>query len=153
VLTPGQVAELRTRQVLIINNGMPPAITRARMAYQRWDLRAERFHHRRSVQAFARRINALEDRTGAWLLGQKAWLRDQAAATVERAAAAQRRVTAPAVRRLAAGLVWLDAYDPARELIARLRLNGAMRRASTALAARAAEKTAAPAVGREVDDV
>lgn len=140
MLTPGQVAELRTRQVLIINNGMPPAITKARMAYKRWDLRAERFSNRRSVQAIGRRINTVEDWAYARLLTDTAWLRDQAAATVERIHGTQRAAGRAVFARLAAGLTWLEVNDPARNLVARLRLARAMRKARAALAARATDQ-------------
>jgi type IV secretory pathway TraG/TraD family ATPase VirD4 len=141
VLTPGQVAQLRAGQALIITRGMPPAIGRVKMAWNRRDLRMERFHNRRSVQWTSRRLAALENRIGAQLLTDTAWSLDQLLTGIDRVTAARRRLAAPVVRRIAASLdaaaTWLDATDPARELLARVRLTGAMRTARTALAARA----------------
>jgi phosphoserine phosphatase len=119
------------------------------MAYQRWDLRAERFHNRRTVQAVARRITAVEDRAGAWLLRQTAWLRDQAAATVERIDATQRAAGRAVSARLAAGLAWLEVNDPARSLVAWLRLARAMRKARAALAARTTDQARPVASNRD----
>lgn len=144
VLTPGQVAQLRAGQALIITRGMPPAIGRVKMAWKRRDLRLERFHNHRAVQWASRQLSALESRAGARLLADAAWLRDEILALADRAAAARRRVTRPAVGRvmdgLAAALAWLEVNDPARELIARLRLASATRRARAALAARGTEQ-------------
>ncbi|WP_406051317.1 type IV secretory system conjugative DNA transfer family protein [Kribbella sp. NBC_00889] len=146
VLTPGQIAQLRAGQALIITRGMPPAIGRVKMAWKRSDLRRERFHNRPAVQWTSGQLAALENRTGARLLVDAAWLRDQLLATLERAATSRRRVTAGVVQRLARGLdvavTWLEATDPARELIARLRLAGAMRKARSALASRDTTRTA-----------
>jgi type IV secretory pathway TraG/TraD family ATPase VirD4 len=145
VLTPGQVAQLRTGQALIITRGMPPAIGRVKMAWNRRDLRMERFHNRRSVQWTRRQLTVLENRIGGRLLTDTAWVRDQLLAGIDRATAARQRLTAPVVRQIAgtcaarldAALTWLEANDPARELVARVRLAGAMRAARAALAAHA----------------
>jgi type IV secretion system protein VirD4 len=154
VLTPGQVGQLRAGQALIITRGMPPAIGRVKMAWTRWDLRMERFRNRPAVQWIDRQATAVENWAGARLLTHAAWMRDQVLSTLDRAAGVRRRVAAPAVRRVAGGLtaarVWLDANDPARELLARLRLNSAMRKARAALAARAA---VAPTRVTETTDV
>ncbi|MEV4260575.1 type IV secretory system conjugative DNA transfer family protein [Kribbella sp. NPDC049584] len=140
VLTPGQVAQLRAGQALIITRGMPPAIGRVKMAWNRLDLRMERFHNRRSVQWTARQVAALENWAGARLLTDAAWLRDQVIATLDSASLTRRRVTGPVARRtvarLDAALTWLEVNDPAREVVARLRLAGAMRKARAGLAAR-----------------
>ncbi|MFI7059395.1 type IV secretory system conjugative DNA transfer family protein [Kribbella sp. NPDC050124] len=141
VLTPGQIAQLRAGQALIITRGMPPAIGRVKMAWKRSDLRRERFHNRPAVQWTGRHLAALENRAGARLVGGCAWLRDHALTGAERIEAATRRVTrrvsALLVRRIGAALTWLEANDPARELLARLRLAGAMRKARARIAARA----------------
>jgi len=151
VLTPGQVQELRTGQILVISNGMPPAITKARMAYKRWDVRAARFHNRPVMQATARLQAAVEDRVGGWLLGQTEWLRSQATAGLDRIERLTRgRLSIPATRGLGSALAWLDSNDPAREVIARVRLIGAMRRARAALGVRtdrAARKADRPTGG------
>jgi type IV secretory pathway TraG/TraD family ATPase VirD4 len=140
VLTPGQVAQLRAGQALIITRGMPPAIGRVKMAWKRRDLRMERFHNRRSVQWATRQLAALEHRVGARLLTETALLRDRVVGGFDRVAAARQRITAPVVRRIAtrldAAVTRLEATDPARELLARLRLVGARRKARAALAAR-----------------
>ncbi|MGY4770311.1 type IV secretory system conjugative DNA transfer family protein (plasmid) [Kribbella sp. CWNU-51] len=140
VLTPGQVAQLRAGQALIITRGMPPAIGRVKMAWNRRDLRMERFHNRRSVRWTARQVAALENRAGARLLTDTAWLRDQLIATVDSASTTRRRITGPvahrAVAQLDVALTWLEINDPARELVARLRLAGAMRKARARLAGR-----------------
>ncbi|GAA1531173.1 type IV secretory system conjugative DNA transfer family protein [Kribbella lupini] len=140
VLTPAQVGQLRTGQVLIITNGMPPAITNARMTYKRLDVRLAKFRRRPAVRWLTTLTETVADATGGWLLSQAGWLCDQViaadrAATV-RARAVVRKATAPFARRAAGVLAWLDANDPARELIARVRLIGAMRNARAALAAR-----------------
>ena len=133
VLTPGQVQELRTGQVLVISNGMPPAITKARMAYKRWDVRTEQLRNRPTVQAAVRLQTAAEARVGGWLLGQTEWLRDQAASGFGRiAGVARTRITDPAARRVGAAVRWLEANDPAREFMARLRLIAATRKARAA---------------------
>jgi type IV secretory pathway TraG/TraD family ATPase VirD4 len=146
VLTPGQVAQLRAGQALIITRGMPPAIGRVKMAWTRRDLRMERFHDRRTVRWATRHMVALDNWVGARLLTDTAWLRDQILAGLDRATAARQRLTAPVLRRITARLdaavTWLEATDPARELIARLRLAGAMRKARAALASRDATRTA-----------
>jgi type IV secretory pathway TraG/TraD family ATPase VirD4 len=140
VLTPAQVGQLRTGQVLIITNGMPPAITNARMTYKRLDLRIAKFKRRRSVAWITARTASVTDAAGAWLVGQYEWARDQALAAdryvTARTGAMARRTSAPAVRRIIGTLTWLETNDPARELIARVRLIGAMRKARAALAAR-----------------
>ncbi|MFG1628997.1 type IV secretory system conjugative DNA transfer family protein [Kribbella sp. NPDC049227] len=140
VLTPGQIAQLRAGQALIITRGMPPAIGRVKMAWKRRDLRRERFHNRPGVQWTTRQLAALENRVGARALTDAAWLRDQILAGADRAGAWRQRLTAPVVRRIAAqvaaAVTWLEATDPARELIARFRLAGAMRKARIALASR-----------------
>jgi type IV secretion system protein VirD4 len=140
VLTPGQVAQLRAGQALIITRGMPPAIGRVKMAWNRRDLRLERFHNRPTVQWTRRQLAALENRAGARLLTDTARLRDQLIAASGRASTIRRRATGAVVWRAAdrlhAALTWLEANDPARELVARLRLAGAMRKARTGLAAR-----------------
>ncbi|MEU4292085.1 type IV secretory system conjugative DNA transfer family protein [Kribbella sp. NPDC026596] len=140
VLTPGQVAQLRAGQALIITRGMPPAIGRVRMAWNRRDLRMERFGNRRSVRWASRQVAALENWAGARLLTDAAWLRGQLLATVDTASTTRRRVTGPVARRavalLDAALTWLEVNDPARELVARLRLAGAMRKARAGLAGR-----------------
>jgi type IV secretory pathway TraG/TraD family ATPase VirD4 len=156
VLTPGQVAQLRAGQALIITRGMPPAIGRVTMAWNRRDLRMERFHNRRSVQWTARQLAALENRAGARLLTDTAWLRDQLLAGLDRVAAARLRMTAPVERRIAARLdaavTWLEATDPVRELVARFRLAGAMRTSRAALARRtAAEQAGQSPVSSEVN--
>ncbi|WP_460660862.1 type IV secretory system conjugative DNA transfer family protein [Kribbella swartbergensis] len=148
VLTPGQVAQLRAGQALIITRGMPPAIGRVKMAWKRRDLRMERFHNRRSVQWATCHLAALENRVGARLLTGTALLRDQVVDGIDRIDAARQRITAPVVRRIAARLdaavTRLEATDPARELIARLRLAGAMRKARAALAARDTSRAGTP---------
>ncbi|WP_170284660.1 type IV secretory system conjugative DNA transfer family protein [Kribbella amoyensis] len=140
VLTPAQVGQLRTGQVLIITNGMPPAITTARLAYKRLDVRLARFRRRPAVSWTITRAAAVSDATGGWLLGQAGWVRAQVLAAdravSDRTSSAVRRAIAPAVRRASAFLAWLDANDPARELLARVRLIGAMRKARASLAAR-----------------
>ncbi|MDX2971095.1 type IV secretory system conjugative DNA transfer family protein [Kribbella solani] len=140
VLTPGQVAQLRAGQALIITRGMPPAIGRVKMAWNRRDLRLERFHNRRTIRWTSHQLAALENRLGGRLLGDAAWLRDQLLAGIDRAGDARQRLTAPVVRRVTARLdgavTWLEANDPARELLARVRLAGAMRTARAALADR-----------------
>jgi hypothetical protein len=140
VLTPGQVAQLRAGQALIITRGMPPAIGRVTMAWNRRDLRMERFHHRRSVQWATRQLAALENRLGARVVADTSWLHGQLLTGIDRVSAVRQRLTAPVVRRLAAridaAVTWLEATDPARELLARLRLAGAMRKARAALAGR-----------------
>ncbi|WP_350280468.1 type IV secretory system conjugative DNA transfer family protein [Kribbella sp. HUAS MG21] len=145
VLTPGQVAQLRAGQALIITRGMPPAIGRVKMAWNRRDLRMERFHRRRSVQWTRGQLAALENRVGGRVLSDAAWLRDQLVAGIDHVSAARQRLTSPVVRRLAARIdsvvSWLEATDPARELLARLRLAGAMRKARAALAARDTSRT------------
>jgi hypothetical protein len=141
VLTPGQVAQLRAGQALVITRGMPPAIGRVKMAWNRRDLRKERFYNRPAVQWTSRQLAAAEDRVGARLLTDTAWLGDQILALLDTAGAARRRVTTRVVRRIAsrleAVLTWLEVNDPAREMVARFRLAGAMRKAHAALAARA----------------
>jgi hypothetical protein len=101
----------------------------------------ERFHNRPSVQWTGRRFAALENRIGAQLLTDTAWSRDQLLTGIDRMTATRRRLAAPVVRRIAgrldAAVSWLEATDPARELLARVRLAGAMRSARAALAARA----------------
>jgi type IV secretory pathway TraG/TraD family ATPase VirD4 len=156
VLTPGQVAQLRAGQALIITRGMPPAIGQVKMAWNRRDLRMERFHNRRTVQWTTHHLAALENRAGACLLANAAWLRDQLLAGIDQVAAARQRLTAPAARRIASRLdraaTWLEATDPARELLARLRLAGAMRKARAALARRtAATQADHSSVSREVN--
>ena len=94
VLTPGQVAQLRAGQALIITRGMPPAIGRVKMAWTRADLRIERFHNRRSVQWARGRLAAVEQAAGARVLTDTAWLRDQLLAGLDRAGAAYKRLTA-----------------------------------------------------------
>ncbi|TCN36860.1 type IV secretory system conjugative DNA transfer VirD4/TraG family protein [Kribbella orskensis] len=154
VLTPGQVAQLRAGQALIITRGMPPAIGRVKMAWKRRDLRLERFHNHRAVRWTRHQLSAVEDWVGARLLADAAWLRDQILALADQAAVARRRATRPAVRRvvdgLTAALTWLEVNDPARELIARLRLASATRRARAALAARGTEQ---PTSVNELDGV
>jgi len=156
VLTPGQVAQLRAGQALIITRGMPPAIGRVKMAWNRRDLRMERFHNRRSVQWTTRQLAALENRAGARLLTDTAWLCDQILAALDRAGTVRRRVTATVARRSAPGLdvavTWLEATDPARELVARLRLAGAMRKARAALAARDTSRAGTPELVGATDD-
>ncbi|WP_165556133.1 type IV secretory system conjugative DNA transfer family protein [Kribbella pittospori] len=148
VLTPGQVAQLRAGQALIITRGMPPAIGRVKMAWNRRDLRLERFHNRRGVQWTSRQLAALEARAGARLLIDSGWLRDQALAGFEQMTNIRRRLTAPVRRgiagRLDAAVTWLEATDPAREFLARLRLFGAMRKARGALTARETGRTEVP---------
>jgi type IV secretory pathway TraG/TraD family ATPase VirD4 len=154
VLTPGQVAQLRAGQALIITRGMPPAIGRVRMAWNRRDLRRERFHNRPTVQWTSRRWAALENRVGARLLADMAWSRDQLVAGIVRVTATRQRLITTVVRliaaRLDAAVSWLEATDPARELVARLRLVGAMHKARAALASRDATRAARrELVGRE----
>ncbi|MGY4772882.1 type IV secretory system conjugative DNA transfer family protein (plasmid) [Kribbella sp. CWNU-51] len=154
VLTPGQVAQLRAGQALIITRGMPPAIGRVKMAWNRGDLRMERFHNRGTVQWAAGHLAALENRIGARLLTDTAWLRSQILTRIDRVAAVRHQLTAPLVRRIMARLdaavSWLDAADPARELLARLRLVRAMHKARAALASRDATRAATrELVGRE----
>jgi type IV secretory pathway TraG/TraD family ATPase VirD4 len=145
VLTPGQVAQLRAGQALIITRGMPPAIGRVKMAWNRRDLRMERFQNRRSVQWTSRQLAAFENRVGARLLTDAAGPRNQILAGIDWAVAARKRLTAHAVRRVTvrvgAAVTWLDTNDPARELVARLRLAGAMRKARAAIAGRDASRT------------
>jgi type IV secretory pathway TraG/TraD family ATPase VirD4 len=144
VLTPGQVAQLRAGQALIITRGMPPAIGRVKMAWNRRDLRRQRFHNRPTVQWTGRHLAVVEDLAGARLVDGCAWLRDAAMTASERIDAAARRVahraSAPLLRRIAdrlgAVVTGLEATDPARELLARFRLAGATRKARSALAAR-----------------
>ncbi|MGW1344679.1 type IV secretory system conjugative DNA transfer family protein [Kribbella sp. NPDC002412] len=144
VLTPGQIAQLRAGQALIITRGMPPAIGRVQMAWNRRDLRRERFHNRPAVQWTSRNAARVEEWVGARLIGGCVWLRDHALTGSAHLDTATRRVAhrvlAPVVRRVVAGVdatvTWLEATDPARELLARLRLAGAMRKARAALAAR-----------------
>ncbi|TCC53469.1 type IV secretory system conjugative DNA transfer family protein [Kribbella capetownensis] len=156
VLTPGQVAQLRAGQALIITRGMPPAIGRVKMAWNRHDLRLERFHNHRTVQWTSRHLAALENRAGARLLTDTAWLRDQTLARAEQLTNLRRSLTAPVLRRIAgrldAAVTWLEATDPAREFLARLRLVGAMRKARLALAARSTDRDARELVASDNTD-
>ncbi|TCO33016.1 type IV secretory system conjugative DNA transfer VirD4/TraG family protein [Kribbella steppae] len=163
VLTPGQVSQLRSRQMLVIGNGMPPAIVKARMFYQRWDVRTERlarkaehaharvarFAHwvgqRRPMLAVTRTSTAVEDRLGAWMVEQFGWMLApltgdaQVAAggeVIEPAPTRRRPTRGAALRRPSGVLARLEAADPVREFVARLRLNNAMCKARAALAAR-----------------
>ncbi|MDX3003242.1 type IV secretory system conjugative DNA transfer family protein [Kribbella solani] len=159
VLTPGQVAQLRAGQALIITRGMPPAIGRVKMAWNRSDLRMERFHNRPAVQWTSRQLAALENHLGARLLTNVAWLRDLLLAAIDRATSIRQRLTVPVMHRIAAGLAaridsaltWLEATDPARELLARVRLIGAMRTARAALAARTQQTDRSKRADRPID--
>ncbi|WP_329481584.1 type IV secretory system conjugative DNA transfer family protein [Kribbella sp. NBC_01484] len=156
VLTPGQVAQLRTGQALIITRGMPPAIGRVKMAWNRRDLRLERFHNHHRVQWTSRHLAVLENRAGARLLTDTAWLRDQALAGFEQMANVRRRLTVPMLRgivgRLDAAVTWLEATDPVREFLARLRLVAAMRKARAALATRHTDRDARELVASDNPD-
>ncbi|MFC6156110.1 TraM recognition domain-containing protein [Kribbella jiaozuonensis] len=159
VLNPGQTGELRAGQMLVISNNMPPAIVKARMYYRRWDVRTERYAHTahrvraqlnaaggrvkdlHAARAFARQV----DRFGEWMLDRFGWMLapltgdDQIAAggTVVSANTPVSSTHPGHARvRLAAALTWLDAADPLRELVARVRLNSSTRKARAALAAR-----------------
>jgi type IV secretion system protein VirD4 len=156
VLTPGQVAQLRAGQALVISRGMPPAIGRVKMAWKRRDLRMERFHNRPTVQWTRRHLSAAEDWAGTRLLTGTAAFRDASLDGAERIESAVRRAAGAVADRaigvFLGGLEWLDTRDPARELVARLRLVGAMRKARAALATRDTTRTATPElVGREQD--
>jgi len=156
VLTPGQVAQLRAGQALIITRGMPPAIGRVKMAWNRRDLRLERFHNRPAVQATSRRLSAAEAWAGARLITGVGAFRDASFDRAERIEQAIRRtasgVAGLAIAAFLVGLEWLDNRDPARELVARLRLVGAMRNARAALAARDTARTGQrELVGRDED--
>jgi hypothetical protein len=126
---------------------MPPAIGRVKMAWTRRDLRRERFQNRPIVQWATRHGQALELKAGGRLVTALAAFRDGSFAAAERIDLTVRRIVRPVTDRVGAGfataLGWLDSHDPARELVARLRLAGAMRTARAALAdrdiARAAE--------------
>jgi hypothetical protein len=140
VLTPGQIAQLRAGQALIITRGMPPAIGRVKMAWKRWDLRMDRFHIRPPVQWSASRLAAAEDWAGTRLIAAVTVFRSTSFAAAERIDRTARRLVVAGsnqvTSRLLAGLEWLDSRDPAREFVARLRLAAAMRKARAALAAR-----------------
>ncbi|MFI5712944.1 type IV secretory system conjugative DNA transfer family protein [Kribbella sp. NPDC051620] len=169
VLTPGQVGELRARQMLVISNNMPPVVVKTRMYYQTWDVRAERY----AAKAQAARVWFLElplvkagtaaaeravDGAGQWLLSRCSWM--LAPLTGDAQVAAGGHVVDPvpdAARaavgmrsRVAAAMSWLDTTDPLRELVARGRLNRSTRQARAALAARDTTRTAERAlVGRD----
>jgi type IV secretory pathway TraG/TraD family ATPase VirD4 len=157
VLTPGQVGELRARQMLVISNNMPPAIVKARMYYRRLDVRTERYADKAArarerfvnlptVQGMAAFTDRVADGFGQWLLDRFAWM--LAPLTGDAQVAAGGAVVDPlpvrrraprglVTRRLDAVLTWLEAADPLRELVARLRLNNSTRKARSALGDRA----------------
>ncbi|MEU0093882.1 TraM recognition domain-containing protein [Kribbella sp. NPDC006257] len=153
VLTPGQVGELRARQMLVISNNMPPAIVKARMHYRRLDVRTERYAEA-AVRARAWFVNlpaaqglpaACEraaDGVGQWLLDRCAWMLAPLSgdaqvaaggAVIDPAPADRRAPRGRLARRIDAALTRLEAADPLRELVARLRLNSATRKARAAL--------------------
>ncbi|MFC9687776.1 type IV secretory system conjugative DNA transfer family protein [Kribbella sp. NPDC056951] len=123
VLTPAQVGQLRAGQILIISDGMPPAITKGRMTYKRRDVRLARFRARRDVQALVRF-------TTEQVLPHVARASHAMATTVRVTA---RRVFGPVIRRGDAALTWLDRNDPVREFRARIVLRRSGRKASAAL--------------------
>jgi type IV secretion system protein VirD4 len=156
VLTPGQVAQLRTGQALIIRRGMPPAIGRVKMAWKRHDLHMEQFHNRPVVQWTGRQLTAAEEWAGARLLSGTARFRDASFERAERIDTAVRRAVATVAARVLdvvlPGVEWLDDRDPARELVARFRLAGAMRKARAALAARDTTRRELVPAGRDADE-
>ncbi|ADB31263.1 Type IV secretory pathway VirD4 protein-like protein [Kribbella flavida DSM 17836] len=140
VLTPGQVGELRARQMLVISNNMPPVVVKTRMYYQTWDVRAERYADRvaavqawfvnqSAVKAVTAATDRAEDRAGQWLLDRCSWMLVPLVGDAQVAAGGLRD-------RATAVVAWLEAADPVRELIARRRLTTATRTARAALAAR-----------------
>ncbi|TCC35099.1 type IV secretory system conjugative DNA transfer family protein [Kribbella sindirgiensis] len=159
VLNPGQVSQLRARQMLVISNGMPPAIVKARMHYRRWDVRLERrteqvdrvvgqlvaaahwCAERPAVRATTAGVTAAVDRFGAWMLDRFGWMLAPLTGDAQVAAGGTIIDSEPVrrnrSRRLSAALTWLETADPVRELVARRRLNTSTRKARAALAARA----------------
>jgi hypothetical protein len=160
VLDAGQVAQLRARQMLVIGNGMPPAIVKAPMYYRRFDVRAERYAERAdhvrlwlggavvwiterpAVQAATTKLAAMDDRFGAWMLYRFGWMLAPVTGDAQVAAggavgtgSSPKPDTSWRVR-LSAAVTWLESADPVRELVARRRLNTSTRKARAALAAR-----------------
>lgn len=163
VLTPGQVGELRARQMLVISNNMPPVVVKTRMYYQTWDVRAERYAQRYAttragiqeaglVRAASAAAVKTGDAVGEWLLARCSWMLAPLTGDAQVAAGGQvvdsliRQQTEPVGRwrgRVSASLSWLDATDPLRELVARARLNRSTRQARAALAARESTRATA----------
>lgn len=98
VLSPAQIANLPAKHVVIIRRGMPPAVGRVRMAWQRRDVRSMRRAVRR-LQA-AERWQRRRASAGQWLLDRAAaaqglaqtWVEWRAECRAARAANADRRV-------------------------------------------------------------
>jgi hypothetical protein len=129
VLTPAQIAQLKPKQVLIISRSMPVSIGRVQMVWNRPDVR--KLARRDKTAALLQR---LADR----LVTAHGWTVETTMRAAEYAAGRIRLGVEWAVPRLMAGFDWLDANDPARALVARLRLTWAMREARAALRARTA---------------
>jgi hypothetical protein len=115
----------------------------------------ERFHNRPAVQWTSRHLAAAEQWVGARLLTGTARFRDASFERAELIDTAVRRATTAVAGRvldeIRPGVEWLEARDPARELIARLRLIGATRKARDALTRRGTDQNAAQSpVSREV---
>jgi type IV secretory pathway TraG/TraD family ATPase VirD4 len=113
VLSPGQIAQLPARHVLIIRRGMAPAIGKVEMAWKRRDVKAARRAARRvellerwntACEAWALRIaglvDALADRVDPWMARFADFTAKTRAATPsdDMPAAAPELVTAEAVR-------------------------------------------------------
>jgi len=140
VLTPGQIGQLRAGQVLILSRAMPPSIGRVKMAWKRWDMRLLRLAAwRDATQA---RLDRSAEVWGWRYANAAAWVFEHGMTLLQRFADATRPARRSVVARLADALAWLDANDPARELVARLRLSDAMRKARAVLDARTADRGA-----------
>ncbi|HEY3004174.1 MAG TPA: hypothetical protein VGJ44_17645, partial [Kribbellaceae bacterium] len=131
VLTAGQIGQLRAGQVLILSRAMPPSIGRVRMAWKRWDMRQLRLAAWRNAKQA--RLDQLAEVWGRRYANAVAWVLEHGVTGLERVADATGR--------------WLDANDPTRELVDRLRLSGARRKARAALDAR----TTDPAIGERAE--
>jgi type IV secretory pathway TraG/TraD family ATPase VirD4 len=159
VFTPSQVAQLEAGQMLVTCNGMPPAIVKARMYYQRWDIRRERLDlaiarrqararqgvrwvgDRPAVAAALRACSAGVDRSGAWMLDRFGWMLAPFTGDAQLAPGGRWIDPAPTARNAVVRRLWdvlgrLETADPAREAPAWLRLKSANRKAREALAAR-----------------
>ncbi|GAB3812741.1 type IV secretory system conjugative DNA transfer family protein [Kribbella italica] len=156
VLTPGQVAQLRTGQALIISRGMPPAIGRVKMAWKRRDLRRDRFLARPVVQWATRHGQALELAAGGRLIAGLTAFRDGSFAAAERVDLAVRQaattIAGRVLEKVSPGVEWLESRDPARELVARFRLATATRKARAGLAERDTTRRELVAAGRDADE-
>ncbi|WP_433019963.1 type IV secretory system conjugative DNA transfer family protein [Kribbella sp. CA-294648] len=161
VLTPGQVGELRARQMLVISNNMPPVVVKTRMYYQTWDVRAERYAAKAeaarawfvdlpAVKAVTVAADRAVDGAGQWLLVRCSWMLAPLVGDAQVAAGGHVVDPTPDPIRPAGGtrdrvsgvVSWLETADPVRELVARRRLNSATRTARAALATRDTARTA-----------